>query len=191
MIESGIEFIEDQNEGYAPRTRINASADITLAFALDFTTAGEKLTKRCVMEQGKMYIPISKIYYEGWAAIGDVAFESAIRCKNGITTPKDVVLNIAGNGIYTLKSRLQQYQVDRYVFKFVTQFVSFLQVSELNVVTIRSGGQTGFDEAGLKAAQKLNIPAICLAPKGWKFRNIAHRDISDEQEFKERFIITK
>jgi hypothetical protein len=33
----------------------------------------------------------------------------------------------------------------------------------------------------------LGIPTTILAPKGWTFRNISGRDISNEQQFKERF----
>ena len=41
-----IKFLEDTSEGYGHRTYINAaSADVTLAFAVDFTTGGEKCTK--------------------------------------------------------------------------------------------------------------------------------------------------
>ena len=32
--------------------------DVTLAFATDFNTAGEKLTKKVVTQQGKKYIPL-------------------------------------------------------------------------------------------------------------------------------------
>ena len=56
----------------------------------------------------------------------------------------------------------------------------------INITDIRSGGQTGADESGLKAAVKLGIKAICLCPKGWRFR-IATEDISDKVLFKKRF----
>jgi hypothetical protein len=185
-----IEFIEDTNEGYAPRTRINASADITIAFALDFTSAGEKLTKRCVKEQGKVYIPVDKIQYSGWSAIGDDAFEKFHKYRHEFPTNNKITLNIAGNGIYTLKGgyNLNQHSIDEYVYKFLKQFISFAEHHDFVIKSIRSGGQTGFDEAGLKAAVKLNIPAICLAPKGWKFRNQFGQDILNETQFKQRFI---
>jgi len=59
---------------------------------------------------------------------------------------------------------------------------------KLSVVT---GGQTGFDEAGAKAAAQLGWNVTVNAPKGWKFRNIAGKDISDEKAFKERFGVTQ
>lgn len=46
-----IKFLEDTSEGYGHRTYINAaSADVTLAFAVDFTTGGEKMYKRCCIK---------------------------------------------------------------------------------------------------------------------------------------------
>jgi hypothetical protein len=55
------------------------------------------------------------------------------------------------------------------------------------IESIRTGGQTGFDEAGAKAAIKLGIPTMILAPKGWTFRDITGKDISNEKQFKARF----
>jgi hypothetical protein len=44
-----ITFEECQKTGYAARTWINASADLTLAIGKDFHTAGEKLTAKAVL----------------------------------------------------------------------------------------------------------------------------------------------
>ena len=55
------------------------------------------------------------------------------------------------------------------------------------IVEIRSGGQTGTDEAGIIAAFILDLPRIVLAPKGWLFRNKEGIDIRDEKLFKARF----
>ncbi len=52
-------FLEDQTSGYKNRTIKNASADATIAIAVDFNSAGEKLTKKSVIEQGKLYISIN------------------------------------------------------------------------------------------------------------------------------------
>ena len=41
-------FKESQTSGYRDRTIQNASADVTIALATDFNTAGEKLTKSSV-----------------------------------------------------------------------------------------------------------------------------------------------
>lgn len=182
-----IDFQESEDSNYGSRTFINASADVTLAFAIDFTSAGEKLTKQAVKDQRKIYIPISKLYYTGWAAIEDLAFDDVCKYKDDFTS-KEIIINVAGNGIYTFKgTTLNQIDIDEYIFKYLNAFERYLKHFKIKIILIRSGGQTGADEAGLKAAVKLNIPALCLAPKGWKFRNQFGQDISDERKFKERF----
>jgi hypothetical protein len=57
--EMQIDFQEHSKSDYPSRTKVNASADATIAIAIDFETPGEKLTKRSVKEQNKKYIPIS------------------------------------------------------------------------------------------------------------------------------------
>ena len=66
-------------------------------------------------------------------------------------------------------------------------YVIYSDNLENQIVSIRTGGQTGIDEAGAKAGIKLQLPTTVLAPKGWTFRNIAGQDISNEQQFKSRF----
>jgi hypothetical protein len=56
------------------------------------------------------------------------------------------------------------------------------------IESIRTGGQTGIDEAGAKAGINLSLPTTILAPKGWTFRDISGQDISNEQQFKARFV---
>lgn len=179
-------FQEDTSYGYANRTKKNASADITFAFAVDFTTGGEVLTKKCVKEQGKIYVPVDlknmNVDYERIYKIITHINQFAVQPKNGKMT-----INIAGNGIYTLdKFGYSQDFVDEFIYEFLCAI--FNDPHFFAVQQIRSGGQTGIDESGLKAAEKLNIPAFCLAPKGWKFRNKFGQDIFDEQKFKKRFL---
>ena len=57
----------------------------------------------------------------------------------------------------------------------------------VTISEIRSGGQTGVDEAGIIAAQRLGIPSSVHAPRGFVFRNKEGQDIRDERAFKERF----
>lgn len=182
-----INFIEDQNEGYASRTKVNASADVTFAFATDFDTAGEKLTKKSVKEQNKVYIPVREILHTGWASITDAAFRDACKIKEQ-AFKKEITVNIAGNGIYTVRGALMQKEFDTFVERYLGYLIDYLKKFDITIISIRSGGQTGADEAGLKAGVKLGFETICLAPKGWKFRNKFGQDISDEVLFKQRFI---
>ena len=54
-----IEITTSSKTGYRDRTIENAAAaELTLAFAIDFTTAGEKLTRNAVSEAKRTYLPI-------------------------------------------------------------------------------------------------------------------------------------
>lgn len=179
-----IEFKESENSGYKQRTIINASADATIAFAVDFTTAGEILTKKSVINQGKQYIPINANNLE--------VTEDRINIivyKLNLVSAK--TLNIAGNGLYTLSKLGNDYtqeQIDKFTFEILHATMIHPKLNN-KIESIRSGGQSGFDEAGIKAAVKLGIPAIVLAPKGWRYRPSKGLDIVNEQMFKARFII--
>lgn len=172
-----IQFIECAKAGYPARTIENAyNSDLTIAIAKDFTTFGEKLTEKLVKQAKQVYFPFNYAY-----ASNLDKYESA-RLSATIITLRPKVINIAGNGIYTIKQ--PQVEIDEIVYQFLAKvFIGAKVAPQL----IRSGGQTGIDEAGLKAAIKLGIPALCLAPKGWVFREHVGRDIADEQLFKARF----
>jgi len=176
----GITFLEEQSTGYKQRTIKNASADATIAIAVDFTSAGERLTKSSVEGQSKKYIPIDiKDSLEVTPEIVDNIVEQ-------LNETKAKTLNIAGNGIYTMKGKYTQEQLDDYVYELLQAVLSSPDL-ENPIERIRTGGQTGLDEAGAKAGFKLNLPTLILAPKGWTFRNESGQDISNEQQFKERF----
>ena len=170
----GIVFEEDQTPGYRERTIKNASADATIAIAVDFTSAGERLTKNSVVNQNKKYIHID---------VKDslqVTPEMVDRIIAELDDAK--TLNIAGNGIYTMRGTYTQDEVDAFTLELISAVNG-----KRPIESIRTGGQTGFDEAGAKAGLTLGIPTKILAPKGWKFRNKDGFDISDEKKFKARF----
>lgn len=169
---SEIVFLEDTVSGYAHRTMKNASADATLAIFIHFKTAGERLTRQCVLEQRKIYVPLS-ISRSLKANIPEL-----VQALKGVKS-----LNIAGNGMYTMNDRYSQQELDKFVYELLKVVVPLV-----GITSIRSGGQTGADEAGAKAGARLDLPTTVLAPKGWKFRTAAGVDISNEVLFKERFI---
>jgi hypothetical protein len=110
---------------------------------------------------------------------------------NNVILPKEyeirgITLNIAGNGIYTMKGKYTQQQVDDFTYNLLKAVIESPNL-KTKIESIRSGGQTGFDEAGTKAGIKLGLPTLTLAPKGWTFRDITGKDISNEQQFKARF----
>jgi hypothetical protein len=175
-----IKFVQHPSAKYPPRTYENASADATIAFAFDFNTPGERLTYDAVKTQGKIYIPI-------------VAQEqnSNLKIKTTATILSDAkatTLNIAGNGFYTIVKygKYTQEEIDNSVYLFLAQVFNHPSF-DTKITLIRSGGQSGFDEAGIKAAVKLGIPALCLCPNGWKFMDGKGETICNEQKFLERF----
>lgn len=171
-----IEFREHPKAGYASRTRENAKCDITIAIAKDFNTAGEICTVNAVKAAKKLY---QQIPFETLLTLP--VLHSVSTAINGLMG-FNYTMNIAGNGIYTFQ--LNQEYIDTRVYKCL---LTIFRDTIRKPITIISGGQTGIDEAGLKAAVLLDIPAICIAPKGWLFRNIKGEDIGDEKLFKERF----
>lgn len=175
--DNNTKFTTSKTSSYAKRTRDNANwSDITLALATDFNTAGEKLTKTAA---GDKYVS-SNINDSV-----DKIVSSILKQINRKGLPvKNIKLNVAGNGIYSLKNFSQEK-----VNNLVTEVIKGLQKAGITISEIRSGGQTGVDEAGIIAAQRLNIPNSVHTTSDWKFRDSSGKDISDETAFRERFSI--
>lgn len=182
-LSSDVIVYTESDGGYQKRTVENANADdidFTLAFAVDFNTYGEKATKKAA---GSSYIGL------------DITDLSSKNLKEAVKQFLELIpdyylkgdrmgLNIAGNGIYTLAANgISQEAVD----EFVTKFISAVQESGCHIDFIRTGGQTGIDEAGIAAAVAAGIPCECHVPKGWLFRDSAGKDRSEEKAFKARF----
>lgn len=162
---------DDPSAGYSQRTIKNArSADLTIAVAIDFSTAGEVLTRKAA---GAHYLAIHFMdlrdeFYE----------EHAQRIAANLRAIGGNRLNVAGNGIYTFARKdIEQLEVSQRMYKLLAR------VHELHpLASIRSGGQTGADIAGLIAAVALKIPAIGLFPKGYVQRNKNRQDIRQSSE---------
>lgn len=157
-----LRLLAHQEYSYVPRTGENArGADVTVAFATDFTTAGERLTKR---EAGPRYIGIR---------FGEDPVMAAESLAKFMQARKATSLNVAGNGIYTLSEHgVTQEQANQWVYE-----VLYRVKSEVPLSLIRSGGQTGVDQAGLVAAIALYVPALGLYPKSYRQRNAAGEEV--------------
>lgn len=175
--------------GYAQRTRENAAAaDFTVAIAADFTTAGERATERAA---GERYVAIP-LDNDTLANIPEAARRDARLLTNYLlenlpdARERDgITLNFAGNGIYTLNALgISQESVDQYVTALLAEMKA---IGEVSIGGVRSGGQTGVDEAAAKAALANDIDAVVHAPKGYEFRGASGRDLYDEAAFKARF----
>jgi hypothetical protein len=112
-------FEENQDSGYRERTIKNASADATIHFVVDPTTAGEQLTKKSVKAQNKLYIDIN-------ANNSDTSDARIKRIVDKLNTlgVSNITLNIAGNGIYTLKGKSTQEQVDKFVADILSKVIN-------------------------------------------------------------------
>lgn len=162
-----VDLVEHSSANYAPRTGENArKADVTVAFAVDFTTAGEKLTHKVA---GDKYVAVPFSLAVEDAAARLLRF---LRSVNGRT------LNVAGNGIYTLgRHRVTQEGANQYVFEVLRRV--HLQN---RLLAIRSGGQTGIDTAGLVAGMALGVPVTGLYPKGYRQRLADQTDVCRTRE---------
>ena len=177
-----IEFIQHSSTYYQHRTLDNIKcADITIAIAVDPYTAGEKCTAKYARQENKTY----RLIVINNKQLPAHMVDSTIRAAQQLSSQKNGIhINIAGNGIYTLKKfDITQKEADNIVEQIIQKLID----SKVKILSIRSGGQTGIDESGLKVADKLGIKAICLAPKGWRFRDINNTDIYNEIQFKSRF----
>ena len=172
-----VEIREHSSPKYTPRTYFNAkTADVTLAIAVDLSTAGEKCTHKAA---GDKYIgfQIDKDTDYLEVARGLYKFMKARQAKT---------LNVAGNGIYTLaKYGINQEWINRFVCNVIAK------VDEFNPIeTIYSGGQTGVDMAGAVAANIVGIDATITLPKGYIQRFEDKVDVCQSYEDVERQLKT-
>ena len=182
-------FETNEKPGYRDRTIQNASADVTIAFAHDFESAGEKLTKKAVLEQGKIYIPIK---FENLTN-STLFIRYVMSCREPITfsekgqSGEPITLNIAGNGLYTLRNSdiNTQPMIDEIIYRFMDTLVK--AIKPVQIQQIRTGGQSGVDEAGAKAGVRLGIPTLVHAPNDWVYRDGEGNDHYGEDSFKKRF----
>lgn len=174
---SNLLITQSKSSGYKLRTKENAEqTDLTLAFGRDFGTAGEILTAKYAA--GKL-IQIDINHLVG--AVGQI---STI-----IEHTKARRINIAGNGVYTLA---KFYPVPQFVVDQIVYAVMLDVSANVEIDLIRSGGQTGADEAGIKAAQRLGIDAHAHLPKNFLYRTMDGIDrIQTEEECRRRLTYVK
>lgn len=190
--------ITESTGSYRQRTIENVSwSDVTMAFAVDSETAGEKLTRNESIKQKKFYdegfprgaeqLDINDIPRKVKNFINDAVGINADQSygHRGKKLPiKDIKLNIAGNGIYTLaKYGISQEQINNYITEYIKELIN----QGVTISEIRSGGQTGVDEAGIIAAQRLGIPCSIHAPKNFIMRGTDGKDVSNKEAFISRF----
>jgi 5'-nucleotidase len=177
---------ENISDNYKVRTEENVrNSDLTLAIAIDFESFGEKITKDLVIKNDKKYIAVSP---EG----DPVDKANKIVAKmNELNLPQKFILNIAGNGLSTMKGNILQNEADDFTY-ILLKTISQNSKLKSKIGSVRTGGQSGFDEAGAKAALKLGFTTIIHMPKGFKMRNQDGKDITMSYEHaKLRFDVIK
>lgn len=155
-MQSELIVIESEVSGYKYRTQQNAnSAPLTVAFAVDYETAGERLTKKSAIDY--LAIPL---------AVEPIAAARLLFRHLKSTNVRRI--NVAGNGLYTLsKHGWTQGSVNDHLFQVLRKVNEYWPLE-----LIISGGQTGVDMAATTAARALGIHAIANLPKGFLQRDI-------------------
>lgn len=151
---SNLKIQESNSEKYTPRTYFNAkSADLTIALAVNLSTAGELLTHKAA---GDKYIGFKLDDNSDTKEIAEKILER-IKEKNVKT------LNIAGNGIYTLS----KYGCDQSFINYFVYHVLNHVCENTEIKHIFTGGQTGVDLAGAVFAKYKGVNATITLPKGY------------------------
>lgn len=181
--------IESDSTNYRARTIDNVKAsDVTIAFACRFDTSGEVLTRNSALQVGKGYysvvLPTDGEQLRGWEFARDAA--SQLR-KDGLLANGQVSVNVAGNGMSRFPESVRQEDLDIAVTK-----IFLLLDARHSFTAVRSGGQTGADEAGLKAGEFFGLDTECLAPKGYRMRmrtdGGGYAESFGRQAFMDRFV---
>jgi hypothetical protein len=177
---------ENISDNYKVRTEENVrNSDLTLAIAIDFESFGEKITKELTVKANKKYIAV----YPDGDPIEKAA--KIVAKMNELNLPQKFILNIAGNGLSIMKGQILQNEADEFTYILLK---TISQNPKLNskIGSVRTGGQSGFDEAGAKAAIKLGFTTVVHMPKGFKMRNQDGKDVTMSYEHaKLRFEILK
>ena len=152
-----MKVVEHKAATYPPRTHYNAkNSDLTVAFAEDYSSRGEELTQEAA---GDRYLRIE---------LDMPAIEAARILYRECKKRGAKVLNIAGNGIYTLKDYgWRQEHLNLWVYK-VLELVHKHHPLEMVI----SGGQTGVDFAGGVAGELLGLNPVMTFPKGYLQRTL-------------------
>lgn len=183
-------IIEDTQSGYRSRTVKNAEwSDITLALAIDAGSPGELETKEAAADK---LLPYRLL--DGDIAITEPSFVE--RLLSEVTTDirnhpryksfskEGLKLNIAGNRLAILfRHGISQQEID----DLLHAVIEGLLENGIAIAEVRSGGQSGVDEAGIHAAQDCSLPCSILCPKGFRFSTAEGHELSGAEKFTVRF----
>jgi len=170
--------------GYQSRTKENANnSNITVSFYNLAKTFGEVLTRR----ESKSTFNVNLNTLTSDEQIDEFADQLLWQLINDITLKKiknQIVINIAGNGINNLF--ISQEKADQLVSRVMDRVVQGLYTDgKVNLpITIRSGMQTGIDEAGIKWALSRGVNIESYIPSNY----ITQTTNKDYFSFFDRFV---
>ena len=178
-------IMEDSARNYGHRTWANAAwSDLTLALATDFSSPGEVTTRRAAGDKYLRYQLTSNLKrLITFNQDGEREARKIARMIRNHTCYKEdgIRLNIAGNGLVTL---LKSGVDTRTVAAFISNIFTACKDEGVKILEVRSGGQSGVDEAGIIAAQRNKMKCSILAPKGFRWRDKK----GDEKEGRTAFV---
>lgn len=180
-------IMEDDSVSYQSRTVKNAQwSDVTLAFAVNPDSQGEIETREAA---GSKFLGVKLS-----GDINDPVFMSdtaeyvvsQIKAREDFPSlnRKGILLNVAGNRLSVLKrNNMDQNSID----KLVEHVLRAVAESGIIIEEIRTGGQSGVDEAGIHAAQSMGRTCSILCPKGFRFSDSNGEEHIGYKEFAARF----
>lgn len=182
LVADGLTVMEASSPKYHDRTVANAEwAAMTIAFAVDFSSPGERLTSRAA---GERYLAVDIPRDRDTFLSHDYREKIAGMLAHGTENLGSFDLNIAGNALETLTSYgMTQADAD----DFVSEVIGMAMANGMSVREIRTGGQSGIDESGTKVALMYGIPASQIVPRGFLFNDARGIPHWNRQSFMSRF----
>jgi hypothetical protein len=181
-------FREHPDPGYPGRTEWNAAnSDVTIDFAelkagrIVGSGGGSGLTRQMAERHHRPYVgvPIVPDRLEAVAAAHAIMVGLPL-------VPAGLRINIAGHGLARMHG-LSQTAINAYMIETLRLVLAELVLRRQSIDLVMSGGQTGFDEAGIIAGRTLGLATMVTAPRGWRFRDADGHDIADHAAFVRRF----
>lgn len=164
---------------FSERTKLNARlSDITIYLFDDSfeSTSGRALTQK----HANVFVPMS--YQKGVK----VAFESLRFFLESLSSEKlkekELIINIAGNSISRFgRYDLWQPRLNAFVYVLLWNAKKVVEAKGIKM-SVRSGGQSGADWAGLVAANAIGINGVGLFPAGFRQRDDTNKDFFSTKE---------
>ena len=183
-------FHEHPDPGYPGRTEWNAAnSDVTIDFAelrggrIVGSGGAKGLTRLMAQKHQRPYVgvPIEPKHLNADDAARVIIAELP-------AMPAGLRVNIAGHGLSGMGG-IGQAVINAYLIETLTMVAAALAARGRSIKLVMSGGQTGFDEAGIMAGRALGLFTMVTAPRGWRFRPADGRDVADRDAFMARFAL--